>query len=145
MTAYDPPLSDGLARGNRYPEDDFEELGIDAWRQPAIYALRLSRPLSQGTMLDDWFEHYEVSPPPELYEARQASEAYYVGASNDVLGRVHEHLDSPNRSGAIMKVMPIHSVAEVWPQDDAALAFERESGKALEFQREEPDRFVWQN
>lgn len=144
MSYYDPPLSDGLSRGNRYPEDDFELLGIDAWRCSAIYALRLSRPLSQDRMLEDWFEHYEVPPPPEIHEARQSSEVYYVGAAKDVLGRIHEHLENPNRSGAIMKVMPIHSIAEVWPQDSAALAFERESGKALEYQRQEPDRFVWQ-
>jgi predicted GIY-YIG superfamily endonuclease len=141
MRKYKPRLSDALATGNRVVEEELGRLDVN-WHEPAVYALRLCQPQSQDRFHQDWFETYDTEPPDELYNALQARSVYYVGAAKDLLDRLHEHLDNPNRSGAIMAAFPIHSVAQVWPQDSAELAFERESAKALAFKG--PDRFVWQ-
>lgn len=137
-----PPLDDGLAHGDRTPEEELERHGLtpDTWGQPGVYALRLHQPQAHVTLRQWWYRRHEAKPPVSLMvEARDATACYYVGGAGDLHARIHEHLDAPNRSAAIMAAFPIHSVAAVWPGD----GFEHERRRAYGWRDEHPGSFVW--
>jgi len=144
MTTHTPPRSTGLKSDSETPEEQLAAFvdGLSDTREPGVYVLRLSKPDADLSVL--WSMEYDVMHP-DIESMQSAERLFYVGAAKDVLGRIHEHLDAPNRSGALMSICPIHSVADVHWYDDVGRAFEKESKHAIDLRNERPDAYVSQH
>lgn len=145
MTEWSPPIETGLT-GGLYVEEDLAQHVDDLSdaHQPGVYALKLSTPDSRDVVEERWARQYEVGVPEWVWHAVDHPTVLYVGAAKNVLERIHEHLDSPNRSASLCHVCPIHSVWDVWWFADADRAFERESGIAMEISNRYDGVFVRQ-
>lgn len=134
MTNWHPPLESGLARGDRRVEDALrahvESGDLADAHAPGVYALTLSTP-DDRPYAEVWDEHHDARHP-ELDAMEAAGRVLYVGAAKNVFERVTEHLESPNRSGAVPRVFPIHDVQTVWWKESVEQAFTDESRHAIE-------------
>lgn len=137
-----PPLDDGLARGDRYLAEDIESVGSTPTeaRQPGVYILQCSLPgdTSLIGLRDRWYKYADIVPP-YLEQLPGRDTVYYVGASNDVYGRLVDHLERDVRSVTFLKVFPPHHVEDVVYLDDP---WTRESGVAIDFQNRHPEAYV---
>lgn len=144
MPTYDPPRETGLS-GDAYLSEVLEEHVDDLSdaHAPGVYALRLSKPVpgDRETLARAWLEHFDVTPP-YLGDVADACEIYYVGAAKNMHARITEHLESPNRSSALCRVLTVHDVFALWPMDSAGEAFTRETGLALDLRRELDGAYV---
>lgn len=145
MAEWTPPRSEGLS-GERYVETDLEQFVDDLSdaHAPGVYALRLSTPSDRETVRERWSAAYDVDVPEWVWIAFESPAVLYIGAAKNVHARLHEHLDSPNRSASICHAFPIHSVWDVWWFDSLERAFERESGIAMDITNQHPGVFVRQ-
>lgn len=112
--------------------------GFDQLHSPAVYALKLYRPPDVGAAWDREFD----TRPPWFEEFRDAGEVFYVGAASDLLHRLEDHRDGEVRTAALLRVCDIAALRNVWWMPSADIAFERESGIALELQHEYPNVYV---
>ena len=146
MTKWTPPRETGL-HGDRYVEDDLDafidnDLGTGARTRPGVYAVKLSTPDDYDTALEYWHAYYDTDPPDWLREAYKANVAVYVGAAKNVHQRLHTRITYANRSTAIARVYPFHSLFNVWWFNDVERAFEREKGVAMELRNKYPGLYV---
>ena len=143
MPTHTPPLATGLQSIDTTPEGHLAEFVTDLSdaHRPGVYCLRLSKP--DADLRELWAEAFDAIHP-EIDAMQDADRLFYVGAAKDVLARVHTHLDSPNQSGALMQVAPVHSVAKVWWYDDVEQAFNQEYNHAVEWGNRHADAYVSQ-
>ena len=143
MTEWTPPIETGL-NGDRTPENDlglFVDDLSDA-HAPAVYGVKLSTPDKWETVIDRWEQHYDKDPPAYLTNAFDAHVVVYIGATQNLLERLHTHLDVPNQSAAITKVFPLHSLWDVWWFSDVGEAFDREHGIAMDLENKYPGLYA---
>jgi predicted GIY-YIG superfamily endonuclease len=114
--------------------------GFDQLHDPAVYCLTLLRPPDVGAA---WDRHFETRPD-WFEEFSDADRVLYVGAANDLLHRLEDHVDGEVRKAALLRVCDIGALRNVWWFEDADRAFERESGIALTLQQEYPSAYVHQ-
>ncbi len=106
---------------------------------PGVYCLRLSKPSDIEAAWDEAFDAMH----PEIEAMQAADRLYYCGAAKNVFERIEAHRDG-KQSAAVMAVAPPHSVAYLWPYDDADEAFTRESMHAIALGNK-PGNYVVQN
>jgi hypothetical protein len=146
MTDWHPPLSDGLADGDRYLSEDIETAGTTptAAHQPGAYVLVCSHPRDESLadLRDRWRDATGHEHTPEyLADVAQAERVFYVGGAGDVYDRIDEHLTRAARRVSFLKVFPPHHVHTVWFDSDP---FEREEKVAGTLQRQRPESYVHQ-
>lgn len=128
---WDPPLETGLSE-NPYPNVEMNEYidTIEEAHQPGVYVLELSTPDTTDHELYHrlWLETHS-GLHPELESIIETDRLVYVGAAEDVLSRIEEHLDAPNRSTTLGSTFPIHSILDVDFYDTRTKAFEHEKDK----------------
>lgn len=113
--------------------DDFEQL-----RGPAVYALGVERP---DDVAAEWDRHFDARPE-YLDELQSAQHVVYVGATNDLLLRLEDHVEGELRQSALLTVCDITGLRNVWWFQDADRAFERENGIAMELANKYGDTYV---
>lgn len=145
MTEWHPRRETGLL-GARYPEEELEPHTPEgrSLKTPGVYIIKCSQPSDWDTVEKRWDANFDADMPDFIETAFDAQGILYVGSSNDVLSRLHEHLNNPNKTASILKVYPIHSVWGVEWFDDEEIARERESGIALRLDRDIPGYYVHQ-
>jgi len=142
MTNYVPPRDTALGVDpDATPAEQLAQF-VDDVTQPGCYALRLSKPQHERLEVL-WSQEYDVLHP-DIDAMQDSDRLYYVSGAKNLLARINDHLDNPNRSGAVMSVAPIHSIAHVWPYDSAEKAFEKESHHAIEM-NQHPRAYVSQH
>lgn len=142
MTSWDPPLETGFSEGDRYLPEEVERVGTTPTeaRQPGVYVLRCSLPEERSlTDLRARWRRFSEHVPPYLEQVPHASELYYVGASNDVYGRIDDHLAGDVRTVTFCKAFPPHHVDGIQYLDDP---WSRESGIATTLQNARTDAYV---
>jgi len=112
--------------------------GPDKWHNPAVYALRVSRPDDPAAA---WDRQYD-NRPPWWDEFIAADHVIYVGATGDCLSRLEDHRDGEVRQASLLKICEIDSLRNVWWYDNPTRAFERESGIALMMQHEYANLYI---
>jgi predicted GIY-YIG superfamily endonuclease len=146
---WSPPVETGLsgdADPNATPNVQMNEFAdtIDEFHQPGVYVLRLSTPNSNSTELHHrlWLQDHDSvdSCLDQIIEATGG--IFYVGEAHDVLSRIEEHIDHPNRSTTIATTYPIHHIHDVDFCDSKSEAEEREMNKAREIAEEHPTAYV---
>lgn len=125
-----------------YPETECERLDIgpDEWGDPAVYGLACETPETLRILMMRWGGLYEVYPPKELIEAVDAGRRIvYVGATTDLLARLHDHVDAEVRVSGLLQVCPPTGLEAVWPVDDP---FTAEVGHAIDYSNRHADVVV---
>lgn len=141
---WEPDPTKGLA-GDAHLLEAIEEHvdDIGAARQPGIYVLELSTPAT--TDFDKyarlWLQEFETTPR-YLQAIADNDRLLYVGAAADVLARLEEHIERPNRSTTVATVFPIVSIEEIQWFDRQERAFEREKGRAMQLANQTTDAYV---
>lgn len=119
-----------------YPESELERHGLTPgdWNRPGCYALSLDTPDFAIRFAERWDDHYDVSAPSGLSSAIQGGyDIVYVGATAHLRDRLQDHADGDVRQAGVCAVCPPTGVVAVWPEDTAALAFERERRRAVAY------------
>jgi len=110
----------------------------DQMRDPAVYALTLTRPDNIGEVWDETFD----TRPEWFDEFRAADEVVYVGATNDALTRLEDHRDGEVRTAVLLRVCDIRGLRNLWWFETADEAFQNESKLALWMQQQYPRYYV---
>lgn len=133
MNEWIPPIKSGL-NGERSPEEDMEPWidTLDDAHSPGVYVVKLSKPKNWEVVEERWANYTDKSMPDYVREAFDTRVVVYVGASKDVLSRLHQHLKDTNQSTAIAEVFPLHSLFDIYWYDSAEKAFDREHGIAMQ-------------
>jgi hypothetical protein len=104
-----------------------------------VYALRLSRPADLAAAWDRTFEHR----PEYFAPLRDAAAVVYVGAAQNVLGRLTDHADGDVRQAALLEVCTIDELRNIW-WCEAERRFIVESQTATMLQHERPGWYIHQ-
>jgi predicted GIY-YIG superfamily endonuclease len=113
--------------------ENFEQL-----RGPAVYALDVVKP---DDVAAEWDRHFDARPE-YMDELQSARDVLYVGATNDLLLRLEDHVEGDVRQSALLTVCDIVGVRDVVWFDDADRAFERENGIAMQLANELEHTYV---
>jgi predicted GIY-YIG superfamily endonuclease len=138
---WNPPIETGLSK-NPYPNVEMNEYidTIEEAHQPGVYVLELSTPNSKNHELYHrlWLDSHS-GLHPELEQIIESDRLLYVGEANDVLSRLEDHLDNPNRSTTLGSTFPIHSIVDVDFYNTKTKAEEHERDKADQLRQNNPN------
>lgn len=105
---------------------------------PAVYSLALNPPDDLPTAWDNTFNQR----PPYFEELQTAERVVYVGATNNLLGRLEDHKNGDVRVTVLTDIYTINNLHNVWWMPSADIAFERESRIALKLQQDNPGWYI---
>jgi hypothetical protein len=109
--------------------DDYDQL-----QSAAVYALDLAPP---DDVADAWDQRFDDRP--DYWDRLVDAEAWvYVGASGHVLHRLEDHRDGEVRKSILPTLAADQALRNVWFQESAAIAFERESAIAIRLRNNLP-------
>lgn len=111
---------------------------LSALHHPGVYALRLDRPEDMASAWDDVFD----VRPDYWDDLNDRDGVVYVGAAEDILYRLEEHVRGHKRRAALLRVCGIDGLRNIWWCDSPSIAFTRESQLATMLQNEYPDLYV---
>lgn len=144
MTDWTPPVRTGLTGDvilSEHMEAFVDDLA-DA-HAPGVYVLKCSHPDEWDVAESRFAEAFEKPRPDYVREAYDAECILYVGAAKDVYDRIGDHARG-EKSSALLKVYPPHSVWGVYWMDSTEEAFTRESGVAAKLASDFPFCYVHQ-
>lgn len=124
---------------NFYPESELEKHGLtpDTFDSPGCYALDLDAPTDIHDLRARWYSHFDSEPPQALVTAVDDGKALvYVGLTQSLLHRLHDHVNRNVRKASILRVCPPTGVREVWVGQD------RETAIAIEYSNRDADVVV---
>jgi len=133
-----PPIETGLS-GSAYPNVQVGQFAddLDEAHQPGVYVIRLSVPtqLDLSGHKELWNETHGYTPD-YVQQVAESEGVMYVGAAEDVLSRVQDHIDdSVNNSSTLMHTYPPHSVIQVYFYDSIDDAFNNEYNKEVQLRQ----------
>lgn len=92
---------------------------LDDAHGPGCYALRLEVPDSIHEAHRRWRDHFDALPADDaVTRLARAPRVAYVGASQDVYGRIMDHAEGEVRKAAVFRPFPPEEVIDIYPSDD---------------------------
>jgi len=108
--------------------------------RPGVYILKLDNP---GTSLHAharrWYDEYQTVHPDNVGGLGGTERLLYVGATNNLQGRLEDHVQGEYRTSAWLDVYPPTELVAAIPQSTASRAFGIETQIAHAEARETPE------